>query len=216
MVLIGQLDIPGEMSFLIEGPVDKHGKTDLLMTYIGVDEEDLEWGETFVKTEVEQLLPKAAEMSYDRALWSETTKAGGNFPGNLVRAWTGYLFSENNTEDVWKDISEQFTTFCQEYYPFVYVDIELWGGHISQVAVDATAFAYRNALFNVGIVILLPADEKHAHKKFKSISDKADLMWTKLSKYFDGVYTNYQVESLSGNEYAWAYWGGQPSTSTKN
>jgi FAD/FMN-containing dehydrogenase len=199
---------PGEFMFSLEGSVTKHGTTDAMLSWFGQDDASLDHGEAYIMEHVMPLLPKdvATSMSVDRLSWSEVTREGGNFDGNLVRAWTGFLFEENNTEKVWEQIIEKLKSVCIGN-PYLIVDIELWGGEIANTKPEDTAFFYRNAVFNVGLGLLVPANMKHAEKIFRHTVRDVDKAWEHISEPLEGVYTNYIVESLSQKEYARAYWG---------
>lgn len=199
---------PGEFEFLLEGTVNKHGMTDAIMTWFGKDNADLDSGEDYIKEEVLTLLPKetAKSLSVDRTSWSEMTREGGNLDGNLVRAWTGYMFEESNTVEVWSKIIKKIISACVGN-PYLIVDIELWGGAIADKESDETAFFYRKVVYNVGLVLLVPADVKDAEKIYRDTIVKVDKKWEHIAKHLEGVYTNYIMESLSEKEYAQAYWG---------
>jgi FAD/FMN-containing dehydrogenase len=200
---------PGEFTFLLEGPVTKHGTTDALLTWFGEDDASLDDGEAYMKEHIMSLLPEdvATGMSFDRMSWSKMTSESGNFDGNLVRAWTGFLFEENNTEKIWNQIIEKLKSLCIGN-PYLIVDIELWGGEIANTEPEDAAFFYRNAVFNVGLGLIVPTDLKHAKRIFQDTVEQVDKAWWHISKVLEGVYTNYIVESLSDKEYARAYWGG--------
>lgn len=89
--------------------------------------------------------------------------------------------------DVWDKILDEMVPFCQDNFPYMLVDIELWGGRISEITTDATAFAYRQQLFNVVFVIVVPADMEHAHRTFHHITLSADDVWGKISKHLQGA-----------------------------
>ena len=200
---------PGEFSFLLEGNVNKHGTTDLLMTWFGKDNISLDVGEEYINKEVMSLLTEDVTqgLSVDRISWSKMTRESGNLDGNLVRAWTGFLFEDNNTEEVWSKIINKLLSACVGN-PYLMVDIELWGGAIADSNPEDTAFFYRNAVYNVGLVLLVPADMKNAQKIYRNTIAEVDTKWSHVKKYLEGVYANYIVESLSDAEYANAYWGG--------
>lgn len=199
--------LPGEITFWVEGMIDKHGKTDFTFAYVGASLGELDTGESLFRNEIKALLPDKTAMELDRASWAETTREGGNFEGNLVRYWNGYLYSKNNTEKVWEYILEQMVSLCQDHYPYIMVDIELWGGKVAKVSVNETAFGHRTPVYNVGIGLLVPVDEKNALRKFGDMTKTTDKVWSKISQYLVGSYTNYQMESLAKDEYARAYWG---------
>ena len=199
---------PGEFSFLLEGTVNKHGMTDALITWFGQDDVSLDRGEKYIKDEVTTLLPKdvTSNMNMKRMSWSEMTREGGNSDGNLVRAWAGFLFEENNTEEVWSKIITKMESACIGN-PYLLVDIELWGGAIADKEPEDTAFFYRKAVYNVGLILLVPADIKDAQKIYRNTIEEVDKKWSHVAKHMEGVYTNYIVESLSYKDYAEAYWG---------
>ena len=68
MVAIGKRDgsIPGKISFAIDGGVNQHGKTGVLLTAVGADPDELKFGEQFVRKEMEPLFPSNTSLSYDR------------------------------------------------------------------------------------------------------------------------------------------------------
>ncbi len=200
---------PGEFGFLLEGTVNKHRTTDMLMTWFGKDDISLDVGEEYIKKEVMTLLTDdtAQGLSVDRLSWSEVTRESGNFDGNLVRAWTGFLFEVNNTEEVWSKIITKLVSACVGN-PYLTVDIELWGGAITDRNPKDTAFYYRDAVYNVGLSLLVPEDMKDAEKIYRNTIAKVDKKWSHVQKHLEGVYTNYIVESLSDTEYANSYWGG--------
>jgi FAD/FMN-containing dehydrogenase len=200
---------PGEFGFLLEGTVNKHRTTDMSMTWFGKDDISLDVGEEYIKKEVMTLLTDdtAQGLSLDRLSWSELTRESGNFDGNLVRAWTGFLFEVNNTEEVWSKIITKLVSACVGN-PYLIVDIELWGGAIADRNPKDTAFYYRDAVYNVGLSLLVPEDMKGADKIYRDTIAKVDKKWSHVKKHLEGVYTNYIVESLSDSEYANSYWGG--------
>jgi FAD/FMN-containing dehydrogenase len=124
-----------------------------------------------------------------------------------VQAWTGYLFRDNNTLAVWNDIIKQMSIMMQES-PFLQHHTELYGGAISQVASNATAFFYREAVYNVGVLLYVPSyDNPNALAIFQEQSSLITAWWPNVSQYLSGVYNNYPMASLSHLDYARAYWG---------
>lgn len=200
---------PGEFGFLLEGGVNKHGRTDALLTWFDQDDAGLDTGEQYINQEIMTLLSKdtAKELSVDRTSWSEMTRASGNLDGNLVRAWTGFLFAENNTEEVWSKIIKKLMSVCVGN-PYLLVDIELWGGAIAEKKPEDTAFFFRDAVYNVGLVLLVPANMKDAEKIYRETIEKVDKKWAHIGQHLEGVYTNYIMESLPRGYAQQAYWGG--------
>jgi FAD/FMN-containing dehydrogenase len=120
-----------------------------------------------------------------------------------AQSWNGFLLPENNTKEVWYDIESSLSAMFR-YCKFISPKIELWGGAISKVAPNATAFPHRNAVFNIGIELLVP-DWGDA----ESASDESHLVnaiWPSISRHLNGVYINFPMPSLSKEEYPAAYW----------
>eukprot|EP00978_Attheya_sp_CCMP212_P009515 scaffold22495_cov35-Attheya_sp.AAC.1 len=55
---------------------------------------------------------------------------------------------------------------------------------------------------------MVPDDDAGSTQDVFDAQVKAvDAIWPRVSKYFHGVYTNYNMESLDQTNYANAYWG---------
>ena len=118
--------------------------------------------------------------------------------------WQGFLMPENNTQAVWDNIVSSIQQIVQEC-PDVHPDIELWGGAISDTPHSETAFAYRDALFNVGVQLyVLDEADKEA---FREQVTKVNQWWPSVAQYLDGAYVNYPMNSLGEDEYPRLYWG---------
>jgi FAD/FMN-containing dehydrogenase len=125
-----------------------------------------------------------------------------------AQAWCGYLFQDNNTIAVWADISNQLSKILEEC-PHLYPDVELYGGAISQVPWNATAFPYRKAVYNVGVLLIVPEnnDTHNGLELYHEQVAKVNAWWPSVSQYLTGTYVNYPMASLNKNEYASHYWG---------
>ena len=127
--------------------------------------------------------------------------------GNYVQSWAGFLNSDFDTLEVYKDILEVLKAVC-EASPYVMLDIELWKGEISSSALPhETAFPFRDAIWNIGVLLLVPETEDDAVEVFDKTTQMINDEWSKIQKYLNGVYLNYQMESLSQEEYPRQYWG---------
>jgi len=122
-----------------------------------------------------------------------------------ARSWNGFLRPGNNTEAVWEDIRSGLSTVfkqCRHASP----KIELWGGQISKIPPNATAFAHRDAVYSIGIDLLITEEADD-----EGINDEArfvDSVWqSTIAKHLTGSYVNYPVESLTKESYPSAYWG---------
>jgi FAD/FMN-containing dehydrogenase len=125
--------------------------------------------------------------------------------------WTGFLFPENNTIDIWNDIVHHIDVGLLSSHPYLYPDIELWGGDISRRASNATAFPYRSAVYNVGILLIIPLNEPNGTEVFERESKKINEWWYKVDQYLTGSYVNYPSVSLldhtDPHHYARVLWG---------
>ena len=127
--------------------------------------------------------------------------------GNYVSAWTGFLHEEHNNLDAWNEIQQVFIEL-NEASPYLMLDVELFGGKIATAAKpDETAFPFRDALWNVGLLLLIPTTEENAEQLFAEGVAMVNAAWPRVQQYLDGVYLNYQMESLTPDEYPKQYWG---------
>jgi FAD/FMN-containing dehydrogenase len=123
-----------------------------------------------------------------------------------AQAWCGFLLPENNTRAVWNEIVQYLERGLNES-SYLQPDIELWGGAISDVASNATAFVHRSAVYNVGVLLTVPPDLDNAEQVFQEQSARVNAWWPDVAKHLTGVYVNYPMASLSSEEYPRAYWG---------
>lgn len=87
-------------------------------------------------------------------------------------------------------------------------DIEQWGGAVGSVSSSETAFPHRDALFNVGILLMVPKATVNSSAVYREEEvDKINALWPSVAQYLEGVYLNYQMESLNASEYPRKYWG---------
>ena len=129
-----------------------------------------------------------------------------NLTGNFVQAWTGFLRPEKNTMETWRAIEEALVPLLKETAPNSMTDIELFGGAISSSALpEETAFPYRDARWNAGLLLMVPVEEGlEVYERNVALVNAA---WPKIRKYLDCVYLNYPMESLTNEEYPRQYWG---------
>jgi FAD/FMN-containing dehydrogenase len=163
------------------------------MQPINVKQGSISWTETFGAN-------KTADTDLD---WGEAVWAAG--------CWTGFLLPENNTVDVWNDILRHMEIGLTASQPYLFPDIELWGGAIHRTHTTATAFPYRSAIYNVGVLLMIPVNETNATAVFEQESMKVNQWWYKIDQYLTGSYVNYPTISLldheDKNNYAKVFWG---------
>jgi FAD/FMN-containing dehydrogenase len=124
--------------------------------------------------------------------------------------WTGFLFPENNTAAVWRDIMHHFE-FGLASNSYLMPDVELWGGAIHHLLPNSTAFPHRAAIYNVGVLLIVPVNTTNADQVFREQSEHVDGWWPNVEKYLTGSYVNYPTVSLLNHadklHYARTYWG---------
>lgn len=167
---------------------------------------DLDEGRAFAESSILQLFPDdlASDFEISTLDWYNWTMANGNLEGNYVRAWNGFLMKDEADEETWTEIMAQIVQVL-DYSPYIITDMELWGGAISEPANDDTAFPYRDALWNIGFLLMVPVEE--GKEVFDGVATHVDSIWPGIAKHLDGAYVNYQMESLSSDDYASIYWG---------
>jgi Berberine and berberine like len=117
--------------------------------------------------------------------------------------WTGFLM--NNTPEFWDVVSDVFAAiFAQTKY--VVPDVEMWGGAI-RTNPARTSFGYRNATFNVGLLLMVPVIE-NAEAVFLQESAIVNAAWPKVEAFLEGSYVNYpSAYLLEHADYARVLWG---------
>jgi len=134
--------------------------------------------------------------------WSGMSQEREQNPGMKsiwsAQSWNGFLLPQNNTQEVWTDIQSSLSAMFQ-YCKYVSPKIELWGGAISKIPSNATAFPHRNAVYNIGIDLLVPteSDADAANDEMHLVN----AIWPSIERHLDGVYVNYPMESLSNESY---------------
>jgi FAD/FMN-containing dehydrogenase len=121
-----------------------------------------------------------------------------------AQSWNGFLLPQNNTQEIWTDIQSSLSAMFK-YCKYVTPKVELWGGAISKISSNATAFPHRNAVYNIGIELLVPTenDADAANDEMHLVN----AIWPSIARHLDGVYVNYPMASLSNESYPTAYWG---------
>ncbi|KAG7368015.1 oxidoreductase, oxygen dependent, FAD-dependent protein [Nitzschia inconspicua] len=187
------------------------GLVTVSMYWMGDANPEERLGMTYIKDTIVPLFPSNTtreEVTYYYFSWSGMSRQREQDDRwksvYSAQCWNGFLLPRNNTYDVWTDIQESMKAL------FLYTNnasprIELWGGAISKVSSNTSAFPHRNALYNVAVDLLVPEGSDP-----KSADDEAILVhaiWPSIARHLDGVYINNAMASLSGFEYPLAYWG---------
>lgn len=105
--------------------------------------------------------------------------------------WCGFLMPQNNTKTVWREILRLFDEHVDQH---LVPDIELWGGAISHRNRNATAFPYREAVYNVGVLLLIQEEDDDL---YESKVESVNRWWPKVAKYLQGTYVNYPMKNAS-------------------
>ncbi|KAL3937374.1 MAG: hypothetical protein SGBAC_007521 [Bacillariaceae sp.] len=201
---------PPSREFMVMFDVSLDGAL-ALMNWFSPDPEIIQQSEERFQQEIAPYLPSSTydETPYRYFDWADGTHDFSDKPGYSVhlyaaQVWQGFLMPSNNTQTVWEDISSLIQRIVQEC-PDVHPDIELWGGAISDAAHDETAFAYRDAVFLVGVQLYV--EEEADKDKFEEQAIKVNELWPSVAQYLDGAYVNYPMNSLGKDEYPRLYWG---------
>lgn len=217
----GQMEQHGELPGQVILMVDGRGEDDpsqLLARFAwsGTDESDMEGAEVYLTGLIQRLAPEEP-LKLDTGSWqwsgaadsSDSPAPTGNFSWEervwKAHPWCGFLHAVNNTEAVWRDIMQRIAQGLKES-PNLVPDIELWGGAIGKEKWNTTAFPYRSAIYNVGVLLMVEPNEPNAEAVFEEQVRQVNAWWPEVSKYLTGSYVNYPSLSL-GDSYPLAFWG---------
>lgn len=186
------------------------------LLWSGRDAIDIEVGETYLNDLVDSIGSASIRNATQRGSLNWSSMYDGDIQktwgGSVYAAacWAGFLLPENNTAEVWHDILRHIEIGLFES-PHLLPDIELWGGAISKKAANATAFPYRSAIYNVGVLLTIPPDELHADVVYEREYRSVNQWWPKVAQYLSGSYVNYPSVSLLDNSdkfhYSRVFWG---------
>jgi FAD/FMN-containing dehydrogenase len=222
---IGELDrawntsetaaLPGNFIMLVDETAGTSNLVTANILWTGQDDNTVERGQHYVMDLLESVIPSPPPyaLTYGSLNWADQYLPKANTPANLVwnqpvwaaGCWCGFLLPSKNTESIWKEIMGVIAQGLQESLPYLYPDIELWGGAIHDKASNATAFPYRTAIYNVGVLLLIPQDEPNRDRLFRHHSERIDSWWPSVARFLAGSYVNYPMTSLV--DYPRAYWG---------
>jgi FAD/FMN-containing dehydrogenase len=178
------------------------------------DTSDQQIGMDYIKHHILPLIPRAQRrnvlVTFYYFSWSGVTRQKEQSETWTTvwaaQTWNGFLLPQNNTRQVWESIYKDMTTMFR-YCTFLSPNIELWGGAISKVAPNDTAFSHRQAVYNVGVQLLVPNGTANAEHIFQDQAALVSAVWPSIARHLKGVYVNYPMPSLSKEEYPRAYWG---------
>ena len=159
---------------------------------------DLDKGLAFWNATLNRLLPQGVIDTFDFETISTyyvSTQIVPRHEGLRVRAYNGFLYPQQNSADTWQYILDHLWNICQQSaYAATYM--EYWGGDsaFNSVAPNATAFYWRQAVYNVRLEILMPADL--GPEEFESQLALFDSQWVFIEPYLTGTFANYPEVSL--------------------
>ena len=179
----------------------------------GRDKSALEGSTEYLDSLLDRLVPQQAVRTISRTefLWTEMYQGQfGNFsasPTWAAQCWYGFLHPENNTQDIWNEITASISEGVKASAPFLLPDIELWGGAIHNTEWNETAFPHRSAVYNVGVLLTIPSEVTNAERKFHDNVMKVNAWWPQVARYLTGSYVNYPMASIVDQDYPRMYWG---------
>jgi hypothetical protein len=207
---LGELesDLPGQVgAFMTNGNADERGDFSIALWYACSDELDIAFGQEFLQNLLLRLAPSLDFIIKPFSWYDLSINRLPNHEGKMVRIWNGFLFPEQNTLTASKKIMQLLQAACQET-EYAILGVELWGGAISELEPEATAFYWRQAIYNVRLVLLVPSDLNSARHRYEADIAKLDPYWQEIDKYLNGTYLNYAEASLTKQEYAAMTYGG--------
>jgi FAD/FMN-containing dehydrogenase len=151
---------------------------------------------------------KVAEtFTYEIASWYSLSKnVVPNHEGMMVRVYNGFLCAEENKLDNWQEIIAVLWEACSGSEHCL-AAFEFRGGAVTDVPPDQTAFFWREGIFNIRLVLMVPASATDSRRIFEAGIRNFDHHWKRIEKYLTGTYTNYAEASLGRDEYAKVTWG---------
>ena len=160
--------------------------------------DDMLQGQTFWNTTLRRLLPSEVvdAFTFETIPWYDLSTQDFSANEELrVRVYNGFLYPKHNTPSTWQYIMDHLWIIAQqtEYGSIVF---EYWGGNstFNAMAPNATAFYWRDAVYNVRLEMLVPADL--GPEEFESQQSLFDSQWVFVQPYLTGSYANYPQASL--------------------
>ena len=199
-----------------------HDRIDTVgMMWSGQDDDAFVEAAEYLDELVNRWIPETASrhgsVQHSEFAWSDmyvSLEVMGNFsspPTWGASCWYGFMMPENNTEHIWQEIIQIISEGTKSSAPYLLPDIELWGGAIRHKPGDATAFPYRDAVFNVGVLLTVPTSTyvDDPEDIYQREVLKINAWWPRISQYLTGSYVNYPVNSIlsQNNDHARLYWG---------
>ena len=170
-------------------------------------------GMEYIKTNILPLISSPVDANFYYFSWSGITreKEQAELLHTVFAAqtWNGFLLPQNNTKSVWQSLQKDLLTmlrYCSHLTP----NIVLWGGAIDlppNSTINNGTFAYRSAVYNVGVQLMVPNGTANAKNVFQDESALVSAVWPSIAQHLTGVYVNYPMASLTKQEYPKAYWG---------
>lgn len=198
-----------ELNALNQG--EENGLVTISMYWMGDSNPDDPVGMQYIKNEIVPLFSNETiieDITYYYFSWSGMSREREqNDELKSVwsaQSWNGFLLPSNNTQEIWMDIHSSLSAMFM-YCKFVSPRVELWGGAISKIPSNATVFPHRNAVYNIGVDVIVPTESDA-----DAASDEIQLVnaiWPSIERHLNGVYVNYPMASLSNDSYPAAYWG---------
>lgn len=196
---------------------NESSSTEISIYWMGDADPDRPVGMEYLRESLVSLFPKniSEKLWYYYESWSAVSQSSEQPKSwRTVWAsqwWNGFLYPEYNTAMTWAAIKESLDVLSR-YTQHVYPTIELWGGAISSVPVNATAFPYRGALYHVRLDLLLIKEgnmtSSEANQQFEQEVELVTAIWPSIAKFLNGSFVAYPMPSLASDEYPSMYWGG--------
>ena len=203
--------IPGQIGAFLaaaSGPVGAGETYNVSLWYVSETPEKVPRGQNELQKVFAQLPVQQDSVQYHQLSWSQFSLQNAHYhDDNMVRIWNGFLLPQFNTPEACRHIIANLNKVVQTS-PYTLALFELWGGAMSQVAPTATAFYWRQGVYNVRIVLLVPITLANAAEIYQKTIPKLEPYWNEVARFLNGTYVNYATASLRHSEYARVSYGG--------
>lgn len=157
----------------------------------------LKSGMTLLNEMFHQVLRPETARSFSMEIKSGTeyTEKNGIMAGRFWQVWNGFLMPEQCTVEVWTELLTLLKGIRDQGEGFVTIEILLFGGAISDIPPNATAYFWRQGLYNICVNLGVPRQVENAEEVFQRQRTHLEKTWvTKAKSFLEGAYYNYPMQ----------------------
>lgn len=176
--------------------------------YVSQTDDEVSRGKEEIEKVLKNLGLTPSSFDFQTNSWTEfSMERVPRHEGYMVRIWNGFLFPQHNTPQACRDIVNNLQAVIQTSPNYTLAAFELWGGAVARVKPSATAFYWRQGVYNVRIALMVPYNATNATETYRHTVSQLDPLWNNIAQYLNGTYTNYATASLRRSEYASVTYG---------